>query len=197
MPKPYNHRDPLMFKAYHEGYRARSVYKLEELDKKFRLIHPDMSVLDIGAAPGSWLQYVSERIDQGTVLGVDLQQIEPIPGVATEILDITDKDKTAEILTKYKINKVDLILSDIAPNTSGIAYRDQLLSVELNQAIFEVAKNHLKPGGKLVMKVFPGEHFTKFLKQLKSYFKDVSVQKVTASRESSREVYVVCARAQH
>jgi 23S rRNA (uridine2552-2'-O)-methyltransferase len=195
----YNPRDKLMFKAHVQGFRARSVFKLEELDQKFRLFYPGQKVLDVGAAPGSWLQYTSEKIGpSGFALGLDLQEIAPVAAnVATEVADISSHELVTQILSAHGLNLVDLIISDIAPNTSGIAYVDQLKSIELNRAIFELAKTHLKPGGKLVMKVFPGEHFDKFLKELKLYFKNVSVQKVKASRESSREVYVICKKGQH
>jgi 23S rRNA (uridine2552-2'-O)-methyltransferase len=194
MPKQYNYKDPLMFKAHREGFRARSVYKLEELDEKFGLFFPNMKVLDVGAAPGSWLQYVSPLIrPKGKALGLDLKEIKPIGNnVVTKIADIMDVEAIKSFITELKWNKVDIIISDIAPNTTGIAYVDQKKSVELSLSIFELAKQFLRPRGRLVMKVFPGEDFSQFMKTLKGYFKHVSVQKVSASRDRSREVYVVC-----
>lgn len=194
----YNHKDPLMFKAHREGFRARSVFKLEELDKKFHFFATGMKVLDLGAAPGSWLQFASDKIGPaGKILGLDLQPIAPVgDNVTTEICDISDLDKVTQVLTSHDIQTFDLVISDLAPNTTGINYVDQLNSVRLNKAVFEVAKKHLIPSGRLIMKVFPGEHFDRFLKELKLYYKDVSVQRVSASRESSREVYVVCEKAQ-
>lgn len=194
MPKPYTPNDKFSQKARHKGFRARSVFKLEELDQKFNLIEDGMSVLDLGAAPGSWLQYTSERIGSaGLAIGIDLKEISPIANnVITYPADVTDIKRIKQILKKFNLDKVDLILSDIAPNTTGIKYVDQKRSVELNQAIVETAKSFLQPRGKLVMKVFSGEDLTQFIKDLKKIFRNVSVTKVDASRDRSREVYIIC-----
>lgn len=194
MPKPYIPNDKLAIKARDRGFRARSVFKLEELDQRFNLIKEGTSVLDIGAAPGSWLQYSSKKIGaKGVLIGVDLKPIAPVaPNTHTYIADIMDYSRIKEILSGFNLEKVDLILSDIAPNTTGIRYVDQKKSIELNQAVVKTAKTFLKPGGRLVMKVFPGEDFDRFLKELKKDFKDTYVTKTQASRERSREVYIIC-----
>ncbi|MDP6562097.1 MAG: RlmE family RNA methyltransferase, partial [Candidatus Peribacteraceae bacterium] len=132
MPKRYTPNDKWSQKAAAEGYRARSVYKLMELDEKFRLIKPGMTILDLGAAPGSWSQYAAEILDgNGRVIAIDLTEIEPIEGVETHIADITDTKALDAILPE----KVDLIISDLAPKTSGIKDIDQWKSVELSQTV--------------------------------------------------------------
>lgn len=194
MPKPYIPNDNWSRKAAAEGYRARSVYKLQELDERFNLLRPGLKVIDIGAAPGSWLQYVSKRIGAtGLAVGLDLQPIEKIaPNVKTFVCDVTDAEALASILKDCGIEKADLVLSDIAPNTSGIKDVDQWRSLELSRIVVEVAKAHLRPGGKLVMKVFRGRDFDAFFVELKLQYKKARIVTVEASRDRSREVYVVC-----
>lgn len=194
MPRPYTPNDKLAQKARHRGFRARSVFKLEELDEKFNLIEEGMAVLDLGSAPGSWLQYTAGKIGpDGLAIGIDLKEIAPIAhNTITYVADITDIKRIKQILSKFNLDKVDLILSDIAPNTTGIKYVDQKRSVELNQAIAGTAKQFLVPRGKLVMKVFSGEDLPQFIKDLKRMFRNVAVTKVDASRDRSREVYIIC-----
>lgn len=196
MPKAYNPHDKLMIKAKFQGFRARSVYKLQELDEKFKLLKPGMKVLDVGAAPGSWLQYTSLKIGaQGKVLGIDLQEIQPVESnVVTEVVDINDLDTVRQKLDQHQLNLVDLVLSDIAPNTTGIKGLDNQKSLELSQSVFEVSNLCLKRSGALVMKIFDGENLGKFMNKLRDTFGFVTAFKVRASRDRSREVYVVCQR---
>lgn len=191
MPKPYIPNDKLARKARFEGFRARSVYKLEELDQRFHLLSPGQDVLDLGAAPGSWMQYAAQKVGEaGSVMGIDLQVIQPISQNAKSfIADINSIEEVQKIIGNKKF---DLVLSDLAPNTTGIKEVDASRSVELDKSVFEIAKFSLKPGCKLVMKVFQGEELTKFLKQLKLHFKSVAVFKSQASRDRSREVYIIC-----
>lgn len=226
MPKPYIPNDSWSRKAAKEGYRARSVYKLMELDERFELLKPGMRVLDLAAAPGSWLQYESARIGPtGLAIGIDLQEIAPIaPNVKTFVLDITDSTQVNELLMRefkeIKENKeiketkndtrshshslsslhsltssisstFDIVLSDIAPQTSGIKDVDQWRSIELNQAVLAVAERWLKPGGRCVLKVFRGADFDRFLRNLKRDWKEVNIVTVQASRDRSREVYLI------
>lgn len=182
MGKSYTPNDKWAQKAKNDGFRARSVYKLQELDQKYHLLMPGMHVLDVGAAPGSWLQYASPRVE--TVIGLDLQEIAQVgTNVTTIVGDINDFQTE---------NKFDVILSDIAPNTTGMPLVDQKRSVDLNDKIFTLAKKTLKPGGTLVMKVFDSQTFHTFAKELKTYFQQVEVNRVKATRDSSKEVYVVC-----
>lgn len=196
MPKPYTPNDTWSQRAAKEGYRARSVYKLQELDDLCGLIRPGMHILDVGAAPGSWLQYVSRRIgDKGIVLGVDLKPIKRIaPNVKIAVCDIKDDQALRSAMNAAGLSSVDLVLSDIAPNTSGIKDVDQWRSVELSMAVFEVAKKVLSPKGVLVMKIFRGKSFDAFITDVKEFFPRIKVVTVQASRDRSREVYVVCWR---
>lgn len=188
MPKPYTPNDKWSQRAAEAGYRARSVYKLQELDEKFRLIRPGMRVLDLGAAPGSWLQYTAETLNgNGEAIGVDLQEIEPIEGVTTFVADITDTGAMKEILH----GEVDLILSDLAPKTSGIKDVDQWKSIELSEAVVDVARKHLKPGGRCVLKILRGADFDPFLKECKQEWNDVKTFVAKASRDRSKEIYVI------
>lgn len=191
MPKPYNPHDKLMLKAREEGFRARSVYKLQELDERFSLLKNGMQVLDVGAAPGSWLQYASLKIGpRGVAIGVDLKEIEPVAAnVQTHVLDIGDLEALEQ---KLQTKKFNLILSDIAPNTTGIPGLDSKRSVELSRMVVDIAKNWLKPSGNLVMKVFEGSDFPAFLQSIRPLFRTVKALKVTASRDRSKEIYVVC-----
>ncbi len=195
MPKPYTPNDRWSRKAAAEGYRARSVYKLMELDKRFGLLRPGMTVLDLGAAPGSWLQYASRQVGEGgKVIGADLQAIEEVaPNVSMHRLDVTDERKVEEMLEEEETGYVDLVLSDIAPNTSGVKDIDQWRSVALTHAVLGVAIRHLKNGGFCVAKVFRGGDFDGLLRGLKTagLWRDVRVTKVQASRDRSREVYLV------
>lgn len=194
MPKPYTPNDKWSKRAAEEGYRARSVYKLQELDERYHLLRHGMTVLDAGAAPGSWLQYTSKAIGpQGKVVGLDLKEIKKVaPNVHTFVCDMLDAAAVDAILSKLGITKVDLVLSDIAPNTSGIKDVDQWRSLELSREVISVAKKVLKPQGVLVMKVLRGRDFDGFIAELKPLFKNVRTMTVQASRDRSREVYVVC-----
>jgi 23S rRNA (uridine2552-2'-O)-methyltransferase len=194
MPKPYTPNDALARKAKEEGYRARSVYKLQELDQKFKLLKPGMSVLDLGAAPGSWLQYASQKVGpKGRVVGIDLQEIEPIDGVNTYQADITDSEAIARILSNEanEAFEADIIISDLAPSTSGVRDVDQWRSIELSQAVMNFTEPYLKPKGRVVMKMLRGGDFDEFIKDLKSNFDSVKIAQVKASRDRSREVYVI------
>jgi 23S rRNA (uridine2552-2'-O)-methyltransferase len=193
MPKPYTPNDKWSRRAAEEGYRARSVYKLQELNEKFRILKSGMTVLDLGAAPGSWLQYAAHTIGpKGTAIGIDLQEIEPIEGVEHLYqADITDMAAVEKILAKADKTEVGAVISDLAPKTSGIKDVDQWRSIELSEAVVEVADRFLKPGGYCVMKVFRGADFDEFYGKLKNNWKQVKLQHTKASRDRSREVYIV------
>lgn len=210
MPKPYIPNDKWSQRAAKEGYRARSVYKLMELDERFGLIKEGMIIVDLGAAPGSWLQYAAKKTGpSGAVYGFDLQKIKPIVdpersrgveenacpeperGVKTFVMDIGDRFAVEEALRNEGVREADLVLSDIAPNTSGIKDVDQWKSVELAQASLAIAKDILKPNGKCVVKVFRGADFDEFYAGLKFDWQDVKNVDVEATRDRSREVYVI------
>ncbi|PIQ76933.1 23S rRNA methyltransferase [Candidatus Peregrinibacteria bacterium CG10_big_fil_rev_8_21_14_0_10_49_24] len=193
MPKPYIPNDKWSRLAATEGYRARSVYKLKELDEKFRLLKQGMKVLDLGAAPGSWLQYAAQKVGpKGMVIGLDLQEIAPIEGpVHLFQADITDLSAVEKALNTCDVTSVNIVLSDLAPKTSGIKDIDQWHSIELSQAVEIAAREFLAPGGMCVMKILRGADFDEFFAELKLYWKDVKIQHAKASRDRSREVYVV------
>lgn len=194
MPKPYNPHDRLMLKAKREGYRARSVYKLIDLNHRFHLLRPGQKVLDLGAAPGSWLQYVGSQIGSGGLaIGVDMQPITAIaPNIKTFSADIMDSAKLEEILIQNGPALYDLILSDLAPSTTGIIGVDHYKSIELSRKATEIAVGRLETRGSLVIKIFPGEHFNDFFQGLKKQYRKVNAVKVGASRDRSREIYIVC-----
>ncbi|MDD4319542.1 MAG: RlmE family RNA methyltransferase [Candidatus Peribacteraceae bacterium] len=195
MPKPYVPNDHWSRRAAEEGYRARSVYKLQELDERFKLLQPGMTVLDLGAAPGSWLQYVSQQIGEaGKAIGFDLQAIHEVaPNVSVHRLDITDAVAMERALDEEEVGFVDLVLSDAAPNTSGVRDVDQWRSVELAQAVLAVAARFLKKDGRCALKVFRGGDFDELVRDIKTrgVWRDVRITKVQASRDRSREVYLV------
>lgn len=196
MPKPYIPNDKWSKRAASEGYRARSVYKLMEIDDRFGVLKSGDAVLDLGAAPGSWLQYASQAVGpKGLVLGFDLQDIAPVdPNVKTFKADITDRFVVEDLVRKEGLMEVNAVLSDVAPNTSGIKDIDQWKSVELAQASFAVARDMLRRGGCVVVKIFRGADFDEFLKQLKTEWPGVKVFEAEASRDRSREVYLIARR---
>ncbi|MDD4286746.1 MAG: RlmE family RNA methyltransferase [Candidatus Peribacteraceae bacterium] len=193
MPKPYTPNDAWSRKAAKEGFRARSVYKLMELDERFHLLKPGQTVLDLAAAPGSWLQYASKRIGpKGLAIGFDLKPIAPIAdNVRTFEQDITQPEKIDSLLEAEHLPAIGLVLSDIAPSTSGIRDVDQWRSIELNQAVLAIAERWLTSGGFCVLKVFRGADFDGFLREVKAQWKDVRIATPRASRDRSKEVYLV------
>ena len=192
MPKPYTPNDKWSQKAQAEGYRARSVYKLMELDTKFHLLRAGMTVLDLGAAPGSWLQYAVKKIgSKGKAIGVDLQEIAPIEGATTFVGDILDDTVIKKIIQDSGLTKVDIVLSDLAPSTSGIRDVDQWKSVELSEGVMHIASDVLKPGGTCVIKVLRGADFDEFYKNLKTTWKECTTAIPEATRDRSKEVYVI------
>lgn len=193
MPKPYQPNDNLSKNARSEGFRARSVYKLQELDKKFRLFKEEQTILDIGAYPGSWLQYIHEKIgDKGRALGVDLKQIDFIAkNVKTIIGDISKSDELVNRIKSQGFDQFDLVVADMAPNTTGIKYHDQTESLELNKYLFMLAQSLLKKDGRLISKIFQSELIYPFVAELKTYFNKVEITTVSASRDRSTEMYIV------
>lgn len=196
MPKPYEHNDKFSRRAQFQGYRARSVFKLKELDEKFQLVKPGMNVLDIGAAPGSWLQYLAEAVgEHGLIVGVDIQPIQPVSKNVILIQgDITDQSIVEQIQSAFERRTADLVVSDIAPSTTGIAGVDHARSIELSEMVVQAADQLLRLKGSLVMKVFHGEKFAVFFKSLQRKYGYVTALKVKASRDRSREMYIVCQR---
>lgn len=189
--------DPFVKKSRQEGYRARSVYKLTELDDREHLLKRGMTVVDLGAAPGSWTQIVRERLVnkqgeiEGRIIAMDILPMDPIDGVVFLQGDFREQevaDKLAEILDG---DKVDVVLSDMAPNLSGIAAADAARSLLLNELGLEFCLDHLKPSGVFVTKAFQGSGYSQFVESLKKHFKKVYNRKPAASRDTSAEVYLI------
>lgn len=193
MPKPYKVKDKYFLRAKEEGYRARSAYKLQEIQEKFRIIRTGDYVLDLGAAPGSFLQFIAKIIGQnGKAVGIDLQEIEAVaPNVFLLQEDIFNVEKISVFLSLLNISKFDVVTSDLAPKTTGIRDLDQGLSAELTEEAWKLAEKFLKPGGHFVAKVFEGGDLPYLLKKMKSHFSKVSLYKPNATRDRSFETYIV------
>ena len=189
MTKNYIIQDAYFKKAKQEGFRARSIYKIKEIDEKFHLIKKEDHILDLGCAPGSWLQYFSKKT-KGNIYGFDLQKIKPLSGVKNYVADVfTDEFKI--LLQKEKIKKFDVITSDMAPKTSGVFDLDQYASVELGLRVLDLLKLYLKPNGKAVIKIFRGEDFNDFWIPAKKFFKLAKTFKPRACRDRSYEIYCI------
>jgi 23S rRNA (uridine2552-2'-O)-methyltransferase len=184
--------DPYVQKAKAEGYRSRAAYKLLELDKKDRLLAPGRLVVDLGAAPGSWSQVVVAKLGaRGRVVAVDILPMEPLPGVHFIQGDFREQEVLDALLLALGRSKADLVISDLAPNISGIAVSDQARAMHLAELALEFARQCLKPGGSLVVKVFQGAGFTEFLGAMRKAFATVGSRKPEASRGRSSEMYLL------
>ena len=184
--------DPFVKQAQKDGYRSRSSYKLIELNEKDRLIRPGMLIMDLGSAPGGWSQVAGRLVgDKGRVLATDILPMEPLKNVDFIQGDFTEEAVFNQILAALDGAKPDLIISDIAPNITGIDSADQGSSIYLVELALDMARRVLKPKGNFVAKVFQGTGSDAYLKDLRTSFEKVSVRKPAASRPRSREVYVV------
>ena len=184
-------QDRFFRRAKVEGYRARSAYKLLEICEKHGLLQPGQTVLDLGAAPGSWSQVATERIGgSGRVVAVDLQPMGALLGVRSIVGDIRDPAILAEALRELG-RPADVLLSDVAPQASGILVVDQARAIELATSALAAAGPALRPNGSLVVKVFRGEEFDRFLSDVRRQFRKVNVVIPAATREESREVFIV------
>jgi 23S rRNA (uridine2552-2'-O)-methyltransferase len=184
--------DPYVKKAQAEGYRSRAVYKLKEIDEKEHLLRPGMSVVDLGAAPGGWTQYVSQKIGKtGDIFALDILPMDDLPGVIQITGDFCEQQVLDKLNEYIPEGGVDLVLSDMAPNMSGNAAIDIPKAMNLAELAFEFSDHTLKPGGALLMKVFHGEGFDELLIQARKQFKKVVIRKPSASRSRSRETYML------
>lgn len=184
--------DPFVQRAKADGYRSRAAYKLLEIDDKDHLLRPGMIVADLGAAPGSWCQVAVRRVgSKGKVFALDLLPIEPLDGVDFVQGDFCDDEVLAGFERCLAGRKVGLVLSDIAPNMSGIPSADQARSIHLAELVLEFAREHLAEGGQMLIKVFQGAGFEQYRKQMGGLFVNVSVRKPKASRDRSSEVYLL------
>jgi 23S rRNA (uridine2552-2'-O)-methyltransferase len=184
--------DPYVKQAQQAGYRSRAVYKLLEINARDRLLHPGMTVVDLGAAPGGWSQVATGVIgSQGRVIALDILPMEPLAGVTFIQGDFTEQSALDSLLEALHEKPAGLVMSDMSPNISGLRSVDQPRAIYLAELALELARKVLAPGGDLLMKVFQGEGFDALRKQLLKSFRQVHVRKPAASRPRSREVYLL------
>lgn len=183
--------DPYVKQAQKAGYRSRAVYKLLEIQDRSRIFKPGMTVVDLGAAPGGWSQVLVNMVKPGRVIAMDILPMTELPGVDFLLGDFTDEAVMHQLEDMLKGEKVDWVISDMAPNTSGHESVDVPRSVHLAELALDFAMRTLKPTGGFLAKVFQGEGFDVFLSEIKKKFKKVSVRKPKASRDRSREVYIL------
>jgi 23S rRNA (uridine2552-2'-O)-methyltransferase len=191
--------DPYVKLAQKEGYRSRAAFKLEELDRTFRLLHPGQCIVDLGAAPGAWSQYLRRRLVRpgpgavldGTIVALDVLEMEPIDGVVFVYGDFRDEAVLAELERVLGPRKVDLLLSDMAPNLSGIDSADAARMADLVELALDFAARRLDRGGAMVVKVFHGSGYSQLVEAFKRRFVKVKAHKPKASRDRSSETFLV------
>jgi 23S rRNA Um-2552 2''-O-methyltransferase (EC 2.1.1.-) len=184
--------DPYVRKAQQDGYRSRAAYKLLEIDRRDQLLRPGMTVVDLGAAPGSWCQVAVQQTKQrGRVLAIDLLPVAAMPGVESLEGDFTDPAALAWLEEKLHPEQVDLVLCDMAPNISGVMLSDQARHYALCELALEFSAHWLKPDGAFLVKVFQGVGFEDFRAQMRQVFRRVLIRKPEASRGRSTEVYLL------
>lgn len=184
--------DACVQRARSQGYRSRAVYKLLEIDQRDRLLHRGMMVVDLGAAPGSWSQYCSKRLGStGRVIALDALPMDPLPGVDVIQSDFCEDATLTELVKRLEGCSAHLVLSDMAPNITGIAAIDQPRAMQLAERALEVARQILAGDGSFLVKGFQGEGFDNYVRMLREYFRKVVIRKPKASRERSREVYLL------
>jgi len=184
-------RDTYVKQSKVDGYRARSAYKLIEIDEKFKIFKGGVSVIDIGAAPGSWSQYAAKVAKSGRLISIDLKQMEPIGNTVQIHGDFTEVETQNEI-KRYINNKVDVVMSDMAVNTTGIKNIDSIQTGELCKEAMFFAKDLLDVNGFFISKIFMGGTFNELVAQGKKYFKEVKVFKPKSSRKDSKESFIIC-----
>lgn len=194
----YNPKDYYFQKAKSENYAARSIFKLQEINDRFKIFKPGYTVLDLGAAPGSWSQYASKQVgNRGRVLGLDLQPIKiTLPNAAFVEADMRQLD-LPEIMTAQGISPpFDVVLSDMAPKTTGVRITDQTRSLELCELALAAAEKFLRPRGTFVCKLFHGEEFETFRRLLRERFGKVEVLRPKSTRKESKEIFFICLQFQ-
>jgi len=186
-------RDTYVRQSKVDGYRARSAYKLIEIDEKFKIFKGGISVIDIGAAPGSWSQYVAKTAKSGRLISIDLKEMEPIGNTVQIKGDFTEEIIQEEIKKHIK-DKIDVVISDMAVNTTGIKNIDSIQTGELCIQAMIFAKDQLKNNGYFISKIFMGGTFNEIVSEGKKYFKEVKVFKPKSSRKDSKESFVICSK---
>ena len=184
--------DQYVKQAQKDGYRSRASYKLLEIQDKDRILRPGMTVIDLGSAPGGWSQVTSRVIgDKGILIASDILPMDSIADVTFIQGDFTEDSVYQEILTAVNNRPVDLVISDMAPNMSGIRTADQASAMFLCELALDLASKVLKPGGDFLIKIFQGEGFDAYLKQVREQFEKVQMRKPASSRDRSREQYLL------
>jgi 23S rRNA (uridine2552-2'-O)-methyltransferase len=187
-----HHSDEFVKRARELGYRSRAVFKLEELDERHRLLRPGMTVVDLGAAPGGWCQYAAKRLGRGgRIIALDILPMEAVPGVEFIEGDFREEAVLERLKGVLAGCGVDLVMSDMAPNMSGMRDVDVVRAAYLCELALDVARESLKPGGAMVMKAFIGSGFDEMVRAVRSSFARVAVRKPKASRNRSAETYLV------
>lgn len=184
--------DEYVRRAQSEGWRSRAVFKLSELQKRHGLIRPGMNIVDLGAAPGGWSQFAARCLNgKGRVIAVDLLPMEPLPSVTFIQGDFRENSVLEQVTDALTGRRVDLVMSDMAPNISGVTAVDQPRAMHLAELAVEFAREHLSPKGSLLSKVFQGEGFDALIRAVREDFEEVRIRKPKASRPHSREVYLL------
>jgi 23S rRNA (uridine2552-2'-O)-methyltransferase len=184
--------DPYVKEAARRGYRSRAAFKLIELDQRDKLLRPGMTVVDLGAAPGSWSQVLRERVGAGgRIVAVDLLPMDPVAGVNFVQADFRDDPGLAAVAQALEGCPADLVVSDMAPNLSGIESADQARSVHLGELALDFAISHLRDGGDFAVKVFEGSGLAQLREAVGAHFAKVYVRKPKASRDKSRETFLI------
>ena len=184
-------RDIYVRKSKIEGYRSRAIYKLKEIDEKFKILKEVYTAIDLGAAPGSWSQYLSKNIQNGKILAIDLLEFQKINKVHQLIGDFSEEIYKQKI-REYFNKKVDLVVSDMAVNTTGNKNLDSIVTGELCIDAMSFAKNQLNQRGKFISKLFMGTSFNEIVSKAKQIFKEVRVFKPPSSRKDSKENFIIC-----
>ena len=184
--------DEFVARAQQEGYRSRASYKLLEINEKDRLLKRGMTVVDLGAAPGGWSQIVADIVgEEGMVVALDILPMDPLPGVEVLQGDFLEEEVFNRLLDTLGGRPVDLVMSDMAPNMSGMRSIDQPRAMYLCELTLDLARSVLKPGGSMLLKLFQGEGSDAFVKECRNSFRKVVIRKPAASRSRSREVYLL------
>ena len=184
-------RDIYVRKSKLEGYRSRAIYKLKEIDDKFKIVRNGIKVVDLGSAPGSWSQYLSEKSKNSKILSIDLKDIEKINNVTHLIGDFLD-EKNQNKISNFFEDKLDLVVSDMAVNTTGNKNLDAISTGELCINAMEFSIRNLKKDGSFVSKIFMGSTFNEIVENCKKNFKEVKVYKPPSSRKDSKESFIIC-----
>ena len=184
-------RDAYVRQSKVDGYRARSAYKLKEIDEKFKIFKGGLTVIDIGAAPGSWSQYVNKVARNGKLISIDLKKMEPI-GSSLQIQGDFTEESVQEEIKNNTTSKVDVVMSDMAVNTTGIKNIDSIQTGELCKEAMVFAKDLLNENGYFISKIFMGGTFNEIVAEGKKYFKEVKVFKPKSSRKDSKESFIIC-----